>query len=74
MSCFFSGDFVGRVMVNYNVYTVFEGGRFEMSCSATHEDKRPELQWYFVDDAIRTNLTRFSSSGRGECAVCLVFG
>ena len=71
---FFSGDFRGKVTVNYNVFTVFEGDSFDMTCSATHEDKRPELRWYFVDIASkRFNLTNFSNSGRGKCAVFWVF-
>ena len=66
LNCIFPGDFIGRVKVTYDVFTVLEGERFEMKCSATHEDKRPQLLWYFVDhSAERTNLTGLGDSGKG---------
>ena len=64
----FTGDFIGRVSVSYKVFSVIEGERFEMTCSATHEDKKPDLQWYRLDySSERTNLTglRKGSAGRG---------
>lgn len=61
------GNFIGRVTVRYNVYGVLEGERFEMTCIATHEDRRPQLQWYFMDQSFkRTNLTDLQTNGVGK--------
>ena len=67
MFCVFSGDFIGPVSVKFNVFSVLEGERFQMTCSATHEDKRPELRWKFVSyTGEPKNLTGFRSAGKGK--------
>ena len=69
-----AGDFIGKVSVTYKVFSVIEGESFEMTCSATHEDKRPKLKWYRIDfKAKRTNLTSFSSGGKGNTATYRYF-
>ena len=44
-----------------------------MTCEATHEDRRPNLQWYFINYSlaeIKTNLTGIETSGTGWWLRC----
>jgi hypothetical protein len=69
--CIFSGDFIGAVSLKYNAFIVLEGGHFEMTCEATHEDRRPDLQLYFINySQKRTNVTGFETSGTGWLQRC----
>ncbi|XP_046854996.1 uncharacterized protein LOC124448025 [Xenia sp. Carnegie-2017] len=56
-----SGNIIS-VKVHFNVFTVLEGETFQITCSASHRDRKPEIQWYHIDSRfIRTNLTDFIS-------------
>ncbi|XP_028416955.1 uncharacterized protein LOC114541166 [Dendronephthya gigantea] len=65
----YAGRFLSQSL-KFNAYGVPEGDDFKFTCSVTHEDKRPEIQWYFVNTitSTRKNLTGFKNSGKDKTA------